>query len=128
MRAKYAGQNKMFFDKIKDKLLNCLIPKPDIVTPWVGGSINNESIPLERAYCIEILNYDHTPMDFVIFVLMSHCKMDEESALKKMLEIHDNGFAKFEHSSQSIMENFAAHLNTEALRLEHPLFVRAVLK
>lgn len=103
-------------------------PKSIMVTPWLGGPINDENIPLEQAYCLEILNDDHTPMEFVIFFLMSCCEMDKESAMKKMLEIHDNGSAKIGHSSQSIMENLAIHLNTEARRLEQPLFVRAVLK
>ena len=104
-----------------------LSPKSNMVATWLGGSINDENIPLEQAYCIEVLNDDHTPMEFVIFVLMSCCEMDKESAMKKMLEIHDSGFAIIGHSSQNIMENFAIHLNTEARRLEHPLFVRAVL-
>jgi ATP-dependent Clp protease adapter protein ClpS len=117
-----------FFGKMKEKLLEWLDLNPDLIASWAGGSVNDETVPLGQAYCIEILNDDHTPMDFVVYLLMTCCQIDKESAMHLMLEVHTNGFARIGHSSQENMESLAAHLNTEARGREYPLFVRAVLK
>jgi ATP-dependent Clp protease adaptor protein ClpS len=116
------------FDKMKDQLLEWLNLKPDMIAPWTGGPLNDKSVPFEQAYCIELLNDDFTPMEFVVLVVMTYFEMDKESAIQLMLEVHTNGFAKIGHSSREIMESFAVHLNAEARRREYPLFVRSVLK
>lgn len=42
-------------------------------------------------YQVLLLNDDFTPMDFVILVLQSIFRMDEDRAMRIMLEVHNEG-------------------------------------
>ena len=61
---------------------------PTTVRPWNGELLAGsfEEVGPENSYCIEILNDDFTPMEFVVVVLMTCCGLDKERAVELMLK------------------------------------------
>jgi ATP-dependent Clp protease adaptor protein ClpS len=77
------------------------------------------------AYCLEILNDDFTPMEFVIMLLMRHCGLDHRRAVHLMLDVHMKGSAKIGRAREEAVEKLAEKMTAEARHFGHPLLVRA---
>jgi ATP-dependent Clp protease adaptor protein ClpS len=75
---------------------------------------------------IEILNDDHTPMEFVVDVLQRHCGLTQARAVELMLSIHGNGglLLPFPDRAQSV--EAASRICSEARALGHPFVCRVI--
>jgi len=78
------------------------------------------------AFGIEILNDDQTSMDFVVWVLMEHVGLDQETAVKRMLDIHTEGGVLLTAESEAEAERIAAVVVSHAKERNYPLVCRAV--
>ena len=72
-------------------------------------------------YKVILNNYDFTPMDFVIEVLMKFFKMDQERATDTMLQVHYKGKAVCGVYSAEIAETKVVQVNQYARENQHPL-------
>lgn len=74
-----------------------------------------------RLYKVVILNDDYTPMEFVVYVLQSYFGMEEELAVKIMLNIHQKGRGVCGVFSREIAEMKVRDVLECARRHQHPL-------
>lgn len=72
-------------------------------------------------YKVILLNDDYTPMDFVVLVLRLLFFMNEEKAVKKMLEVHYQGRAVCGVYSYDVAQTKCSQVNNFAMENEHPL-------
>lgn len=75
---------------------------------------------------VELLNDDKTPMEFVVAVLERHLKLDRESAIAAMLEIHARGGLLWPLADPVQAAEVASEVMREARDQGHPLVCRAV--
>jgi ATP-dependent Clp protease adapter protein ClpS len=75
---------------------------------------------------VELLNDDKTPMEFVVAVLERHLKLDRESAIAAMLQIHARGGLLLPLADPAQAAEVAREVTREARDLGHPLVCRAV--
>jgi ATP-dependent Clp protease adapter protein ClpS len=114
--------------KLWERITKWLNIVPTKVRPWDGELLVGplKDLGPENSYCIEILNDDFTPMEFVVVVLMTCCRMDKERAVELMLEVHARGKAQIGFGSADAMKSLAAHICEEARMYGHPLVVLSV--
>jgi ATP-dependent Clp protease adaptor protein ClpS len=68
-------------------------------------------------YKVIILNDDYTPMDFVIAVLVTVFKHEENRAIKLMMQVHNEGSAVAGIYSHEIAEQ--KHIEASSIAKEH---------
>jgi len=88
-----------------------------------------ESLAFEVAddsYAVAAYNDDRTPMDFVVIVLESYFKMDEDTAIKTMLKIHEEGSVKLLQINKGAGDQLADVIMKEASNRDYPLKCAAV--
>lgn len=72
-------------------------------------------------YQVLLLNDDFTPMDFVVEVLQSIFRMDEERALRVMLEVHNEGRGLCGIYTRDIAASKVERVTNLAREHQHPL-------
>lgn len=75
---------------------------------------------------VELLNDDKTPMEFVVEVLERHLKLDRETAMASMLQIHARGGLLVPLADPVHAAEVASEVTREARDQGHPLVCRAV--
>ncbi|MEE9358205.1 ATP-dependent Clp protease adapter ClpS [Candidatus Vondammii sp. HM_W22] len=89
-----------------------------------GGLAVEEAKPkLKRPpmYKVIILNDDYTPMEFVVQVLVSFFRMNQEKAIQIMLHVHTCGVGICGVFSRDIAEAKVAQVNDYSRSNQHPL-------
>ena len=74
-----------------------------------------------KLYRVMILNDDHTPMDFVVFVLKTFFGHDDTSAQKIMLDVHNKGAGTAGIYAFEIAETKSYQANQFSKQNKHPL-------
>jgi ATP-dependent Clp protease adaptor protein ClpS len=75
-----------------------------------------------QQYNVLLFNDDHTPMEFVVFVLQDFFDMDYDDACQLMLRIHHTGSAICAtYSRQEVAEQKVADVLSFAGKHGHPL-------
>lgn len=74
-----------------------------------------------RKYKVVLLNDDYTPMDFVVDVLKRFFSINEELAVKIMLQVHYQGRGVCGIFTRDVAETKVALVNDYARQHEHPL-------
>ena len=72
-------------------------------------------------YKVVLLNDDFTPMEFVVHVLESFFKLDRETAVRVMLQVHTQGKGVCGQFTREIAETKVAQVNSYARESNHPL-------
>ncbi len=72
-------------------------------------------------YQVVLINDDFTPMDFVVVVLQKFFYLDEVTATKVMLEVHNKGIGVCGVFPKGIAETKVAEVNRYARQHDHPL-------
>ena len=72
-------------------------------------------------YRVVILNYDYTPMEFVVFILERIFNKGSEEAYKIMLHVHNHGVGVCGIFTYEVAETKVAQVLDLARRNEHPL-------
>ena len=72
-------------------------------------------------YQVMLNNDDYTPMDFVIEVLITFFRMNQEAATQVMLQVHEDGKAVCGIYSAEIAETKVVQVNQYARENDHPL-------
>jgi ATP-dependent Clp protease adaptor protein ClpS len=72
-------------------------------------------------YKVLLLNDDYTPMDFVVMILQIHFHKDEDSAIKIMLSVHEQGKGICGVYPKDIAETKVHNVTTDARRAGYPL-------
>ncbi len=82
-----------------------------------------EKQPLKEPplYAVVMLNDDYTPMDFVVFILMSEFHHNEDKAMEIMLNVHHQGKGIAGVYSRDIAETKASQVNAMAKQAGFPL-------
>jgi ATP-dependent Clp protease adaptor protein ClpS len=84
--------------------------------------IDDESkIEIPRQYKVILHNDDYTPMEFVIYVLMSVFRKDELTATQIMLNVHNLGKGVCGTYSYEIAETKVTRVHQLAEQNEYPL-------
>lgn len=78
-------------------------------------------VQLPRKYKVVLLNDDYTPMDFVVEVLKHFFRLNEETAVQVMLQIHVQGKGVCGVFTRDIAETKVALVNEYARMNQHPL-------
>lgn len=74
-----------------------------------------------RKYKVILLNDDYTPMEFVIEVLVTFFRLNEEMATRVMLQVHTQGRGVCGIYTRDIAETRVAQVNDFARHNQHPL-------
>ena len=74
-----------------------------------------------RRYKVLLINDDYTPMDFVVDVLKRFFNLNEEEAVKIMLQVHKQGRGVCGVFTRDIAETKVVLVNDYARHNEHPL-------
>lgn len=77
-----------------------------------------------RRYLVIMLNDDYTPMDFVVYVLQHIFDMEEQRAVRAMLEVHTKGQAVVGIYSRQIAETQCRQTVALARSCEYPLLCK----
>ena len=72
-------------------------------------------------YKVVLLNDDYTPMEFVIDILISFFRHNEEQATQIMLAVHTVGKGVCGIYSKDVAETKAAQVNQYSRQHKHPL-------
>ena len=72
-------------------------------------------------YKVMILNYDYTPMEFVIMILERFFGLTHQESFELMLTVHKKGLAIVGVYSREIAETKVTQVSEMAQRHEHPL-------
>lgn len=89
-----------------------------------GGLAVEEAKPkLKRPpmFKVIILNDDYTPMEFVVQVLVSFFRMNQEKATQIMLHVHTRGVGVCGVFTRDIAETKVAQVNDYSRSNQHPL-------
>ncbi|MDR3442621.1 MAG: ATP-dependent Clp protease adapter ClpS [Legionella sp.] len=78
-------------------------------------------VQLPRKYKVVLLNDDYTPMDFVVEVLKHFFRLNEETAVQVMLQVHVQGKGVCGVFTRDIAETKVALVNDYARMNQHPL-------
>ena len=81
-------------------------------------------LPIEMAYGVEVLNDEHTPMEFVVDILMRYFGMDWNQACETMLKVHKEGTITIGYASRENVERVVNCIASEIQRSGHPLECR----
>lgn len=73
-----------------------------------------------QLYQIVIINDNHTPRDFVCFILMVIFRLQTNNAVELMFAAEDNGFAKFGKYTKEIAETKTHISMANAKKFELP--------
>ncbi len=96
------------------KILNWINKDRDPLSPLPGDLCAQLDLsPIDGGVQLEILNDEVTPMEFVVKVLETYFRLDRETAVRTMLEIHTSGSVRLMR-----IEKSAALKLIEAIRLE----------
>lgn len=96
-------------------------PKPD-TGPQGNEQVQTETgLDLPRQYKVLLHNDDYTPMEFVVQVLMEIFLKDEMSAMRIMLNVHNQGSGLCGRYSYEIAETKIAKVHELAAQHEYPL-------
>lgn len=98
------------FDEENNNEVDVLLGEPEIQEP-----------PM---YTVVMFNDDYTPMDFVVFVLISEFRHSEEQAIQIMLNIHNKGKGIAGIYPKDIAETKAHKVNNQARREGFPLMTQ----
>lgn len=79
------------------------------------------AIKLPRKYKVVLLNDDYTPMDFVVEVLKKYFHLQEELAIKIMLQVHIQGRGVCGVFTRDIAETKVVLVNDYSRAHEYPL-------
>lgn len=74
-----------------------------------------------RRYKVILVNDDYTPMEFVVLVLREMFFMDEERAVKIMLQVHNLGKGVCGVFTRDVAETKVSQVNTFSRQNNHPL-------
>jgi len=74
-----------------------------------------------RKYKVILLNDDYTPMEFVIEVLISFFRLNEDAATRVMLQVHTQGRGVCGVYTRDIAETRVAQVNDYSRSSQHPL-------
>ena len=74
-----------------------------------------------RLYKVVLLNDDYTPMEFVVYVLQSLFGMEEELAVRVMLNVHQSGKGTCGIFTREVAEMKVRDVLECARRYQHPL-------
>ncbi|MBS0358895.1 MAG: ATP-dependent Clp protease adapter ClpS [Proteobacteria bacterium] len=74
-----------------------------------------------RMYKVVLLNDDYTPMEFVVTVLEVFFNMNQERAIKVMLEVHIKGKGVCGTFTRDVAETKVMQVNDYARLNQHPL-------
>ncbi len=87
------------------------------------GDVLSEKEALKEPplYAVIMYNDDYTPMDFVVFMLMSEFHHNEDKAVEIMLNIHHQGKGIAGVYSRDIAETKANQVNSLARKAGFPL-------
>lgn len=72
-------------------------------------------------YKVLLINDDYTPMEFVIDVLVSFFRMDEEKATQVMMHVHTRGKGVCGIFTHEIAETKMLQVNQYSKQNKHPL-------
>lgn len=74
-----------------------------------------------RKYQVVLLNDDYTPMDFVVEILRYFFKMEQQQALRIMLQVHTQGKGVCGVFTRDIAESKVQQVNAFSQLNEYPL-------
>ncbi len=74
-----------------------------------------------RLYKVVLLNDDYTPMEFVVYILQSFFGMEEQRAVKIMLNVHQSGRGVCGIFTREVAEMKVRDVLDCARRYQHPL-------
>lgn len=94
-----------------EEIVRQLVTEPEVRT----------EIKLPRKYKVVLLNDDYTPMDFVVDVLKHFFRLNEETAVQVMLQVHIQGKGVCGVFTRDIAETKVALVNEYARTNQHPL-------
>jgi ATP-dependent Clp protease adaptor protein ClpS len=72
-------------------------------------------------YKVIILNDDYTPMEFVVEILQSYFRLDQEAATRVMLSVHTKGKGVCGIYTKEIAETKVDMVNEYSRECQHPL-------
>ncbi len=105
---KLAPHNNSEFDE--DYQADTLVAEPELAEP--------------PKYAVIMYNDDYTPMDFVVQILMSEFKHNQDEAMQIMMNIHNKGKGIAGVYSRDIAETKAVKTNAIARSEGHPLMTQ----
>ena len=94
------------------------------ITDHEDGVIVQEEKPKLKSppmYKVLLLNDDYTPMEFVVMVLESFFRMDQEKATQVMLHVHSRGVGVCGVFTREIAETKVTQVNDCSRANQHPL-------
>ena len=89
--------------------------------PYLDLDTTTEKVKQPNLYRVLLFNDDFTPMDFVVLVLVKFFSMDNESAVRIMLDIHNKGRGECGIYTRDIAETKMQQANSYAREHKHPL-------
>ncbi len=92
-------------------------------TPQGGVLVAEPRVQTKRPpfYKVVLLIDDFTPMDFVVLILRSVFHLDQELAVRVMLDVHTKGAGICGRYTRDVAETKAEQVITIARKHEHPL-------
>lgn len=94
---------------------------PDFEGDSAVATETKKKLKKPRLYKVLLHNDDYTTMEFVVMVLMSVFHHDEESAIRIMLHVHNNGVGVAGVFSYEIAETKVNKVQELAKQNEYPL-------
>lgn len=85
------------------------------VTPFplsIRAAIKDHKSP--ASHTLEIINDDHTPMDYVVEVFCIKFELSRTEATEKMLEIHQTGKTTVLINSEAVVSEAAKEIESES--------------
>jgi len=88
-----------------------------------GGQLEAQRAKLQppKMYKVMLLNYDYTPMEFVIAVLQRFFSLDTEQATRIMLKVHNEGRGVCGVFPRDIAATKVEQVSAFARQHQHPL-------
>ncbi len=123
-------------NKSNDDTMNKILPfsrleKTNIIKNHSGDELDPDSdlvvqesrpdVEEPKRYKVILVNDDFTPMEFVVEILNLFFNLDEETATRIMLNVHEKGKGVCGIFSKDIAETKVVMVNEFARENEHPL-------
>ena len=123
-------------NKSNDDTMNKILPfsrleKANIIKNHSGDELDPDSdlvvqesrpdVEEPKRYKVILVNDDFTPMEFVVEILNLFFNLDEETATRIMLNVHEKGKGVCGIFSKDIAETKVVMVNEFARENEHPL-------
>ena len=95
--------------------------RPDIGPEEGVATKTRDKTKKPSMYRVLLMNDDYTPMEFVVSILMSIFKMNQEQATQVMLNVHQTGIGVCGVYTFEVAETKVTQVLDAAKRHQHPL-------